>query len=91
MNYKIIATKHYLKKLEKFLKQHPEVVSKYQKTITILYVNPNYPALRTHKLQGQLKQYHSVSINLQYRIVVDFIIQNNEIILLDIGTHNEVY
>jgi mRNA-degrading endonuclease YafQ of YafQ-DinJ toxin-antitoxin module len=41
-------------------------------------------------LQGNLKEYRFVSINLQYRIVLDFIITEKEIILLDIETHGEV-
>ncbi|MBE8190385.1 MAG: type II toxin-antitoxin system mRNA interferase toxin, RelE/StbE family [Candidatus Thioglobus sp.] len=91
MNYQIIATQNYLKRLEKFLKKHPKIAPQYQKTIAILCVNPNYPALRMHKLQGRLQEYYSISINLKYRIVVDFIVQNEQIILIDIGTHNEVY
>ncbi len=91
MNYQIIATEHYLKKLEKFLKQHSEISLQYKKSIVILSTNPRHPSLRNHKLQGQLKQYYSVSINTKYRIVVDFMIKDNTIILIDIGMHNEVY
>ncbi len=35
--------------------------------------------------------YHSVSITMKYRVVIDFIIKDNEIIPIDIGTHEEVY
>ncbi|MDO8453231.1 MAG: type II toxin-antitoxin system mRNA interferase toxin, RelE/StbE family [Sulfurimonas sp.] len=91
MNYKIIRTDEYLKKLKKFLKKHPDVLERYIKTVEILEVNPYHPSLRLHKLKGKFYEFHSISINMDYRVIIDFIIQNNEIIPIDIGTHDEVY
>ena len=91
MNYKLIQTEEYFKKLKKFIKKHPQVLDRYIKTIELLEVDPFHPSLRLHKLQGKLRVYHSVSINMQYRIVIDFILQDKEIIPIDIGTHDEVY
>jgi len=91
MNYKIIRTDEYFKKLKKFIKKHPEVLDRYIKTIELLEIDPYHPSLRIHKLQGKLRIYHSVSINMKYRIVIDFIINDKEIIPIDIGTHDEVY
>ncbi len=91
MSYKLTRTDKYLKKLIKFLKKNPTIQDKYFKTIKLLEANPYHPSLRLHELQGNLKEYCSVSINLQYRIVLDFIITEKEIILIDIGTHGEVY
>ncbi len=91
MSYKIIRTDTYFKKLKKFIKKHPEVLDRYIKVIKLLELNPYHPSLSLHKLKGNLKEYYSVSITMQYRVVIDFIIEENKIILLDIGTHNEVY
>lgn len=91
MNYKITRTDKYLKKLIKFLKTHPNLQIKYEKTIELLEINPHHPSLRLHKLQGNLNGFFSISIDLSYRILIDFIITDKEIILLDIGTHDEVY
>ncbi len=91
MNYKITRTDKYLKKLIKFLKTHPNLQVKYEKTIELLEINPHHPSLRLHKLQGNLNGFFSISIDLSYRILIDFIITDKEIILLDIGTHDEVY
>jgi mRNA-degrading endonuclease YafQ of YafQ-DinJ toxin-antitoxin module len=41
--------------------------------------------------KGNLSEYHSISIDMEYRIIIDFIIINDEIILLDIGSHDEIY
>ena len=73
------------------MKKHREVVSKYGKIIEILEINPNHPSLRVHKLQGKLGEYFSISIDMKYRIIIDFIIRDNEIIPIDIGSHDEVY
>ena len=91
MNYKIVRTDEYFKKLKKFIKKHPEVLDRYIKTIELLTIDPYHPSLRLHKLKGKLRAYYSVSINMKYRVVIDFVIRNNEIIPIDIGTHDEVY
>jgi len=91
MNYRIVRTDEYFKKLKKFIKKHPEVLERYAKTIELLEIDPWHPSLRLHKLEGGLQEYHSVSINMKYRVVIDFIIKDNEIIPIDIGTHDEVY
>jgi len=89
--YKLVETKSYLKKLKKFLKKHPDMFKKYEKTIYLLESNPFHPSLRLHKLQGKLENFYSVSIDMSYRIIVDFVIIDNKIFLIDIGEHEEVY
>ena len=91
MNYKIVRTDEYFRKLTKFIKKHPNVLTRYVKTIELLEIDPYHPSLRMHKLQGKMRDYHSVSITMKYRVVIDFIIRDNSIIPIDIGTHNEVY
>lgn len=91
MAYKIIQTETYLKKLKRFLKKHPDVLDSYAKTIEIMTVYPYHPSLRLHKLQGRLQTYHSVSINMKYRVVIDFVITEDSIIPIDVGSHDEVY
>jgi len=91
MSYKIIRTDEYFKKLKKFIKKHPDVLDRYAKTMELLEIDPYHPSLRLHKLRGKLQEYYSVSITMQYRVVIDFVIIENEIIPIDIGTHEEVY
>ena len=40
---------------------------------------------------GNLSKLYVVSINISYRICIDFIIEEDKIIPIDIGTHYEVY
>lgn len=46
MRYKIIRTDEYFKKLKKFIKKHPDVLSRYVKTIELLELDPYHPSLR---------------------------------------------
>jgi len=39
----------------------------------------------------QINSLSSVSINMSYRIVLELIIEENDIILVDIGSHDQVY
>jgi len=84
--YKIILTEEYKKIEKKFFKKHAELKERYKKTLKILRIDPFYPSLRLHKLQGS--DLYSVSINMQYRLIIDFIVKNDEIILINIGDHS---
>jgi mRNA-degrading endonuclease YafQ of YafQ-DinJ toxin-antitoxin module len=88
---KILYTEIYIKRAKKFIKKHPEIISQYEKTLKLIEINPFHPSLRLHKLKGKLSDLYSVSINISYRICIDFIIQDKKIIPIDIGKHNDVY
>lgn len=89
--YDIVFTESYEKKAKQFFKLHPELIQRYKKTLYIMQNNPYHPSLRLHKLQGNLKDLYSVSIDLKYRIILDFIVEDKKIILIDIGSHDDVY
>ncbi len=89
--YRIRYTTPYLRKETRFLKKHPEVRRQYAKTIQLLESNPHHPSLRLHKLKGSHDDVHSVSINMSYRITIEFIIQDKMIIPVMIGSHDEAY
>ena len=91
MPYEIEYTPGYEKKLFKFLKKHKDVVGRYKKTILLMEADPFHPSLRLHLLKGKLKDLHSVSIDMQYRISIEFYIDDNRIVPVNIGTHDEVY
>lgn len=91
MTYNLIYTNSYIKRASKFVKRHPDLISQYEKTLKLLEIDPNHPSLRLHSLKGKLKDLHSVSINISYRITLEFIIIEREIILVNVGHHDEVY
>ena len=71
--------------------RHPNLIEPYRKTLKLLESNPSHPSLRLHKLSGKLSGLYSVSINITYRISIEFQIQNDTIIPVSVGTHDEVY
>ena len=82
---------HYNKKVKKILKKHPELIGKYKKTIKLLEKNYQDPSLKLHKLHGKLKDFHSVSVNYEFRIILILKVIADKIVLIDIGTHDEMY
>ena len=91
MTYKLVFPDSYVRRARKFLKKHPDLRNQYQKTLELLALNPHHPSLRLHRLQGQLSDLSSVSVNMSYRILLEIIIEEKGIILVDIGNHDHVY
>lgn len=91
MPYELIFTESYEKIEKRFLKRHPDLLNRYRKTLALLEQDPFHPSLRLHGLEGRLAGLHSASITLQYRITLELEIRGREIILVNVGSHDEVY
>lgn len=91
MKYRIIYTDSYVRRAARFLKRHPEMLVQYEKTLQLLEVNPFHPSLRLHRLSGHLKDLHSVSVNISYRIALEFLMDEKTIIPVNVGKHEEIY
>jgi mRNA-degrading endonuclease YafQ of YafQ-DinJ toxin-antitoxin module len=91
MPYKIIFTESYTRVASRFLKRHPDMARAYEKTLSLLQLNPHHPSLRLHALGGRLQGVHSVSINLSYRITMQLLVTEHEIVPLNVGDHDAVY
>jgi toxin HigB-1 len=91
MSFRIIYTPGYNRRAAKFLKRHPALLPQYEKTLKLLEIDPFHPSLRLHRLKGTLNDLHSVSINISYRITLEIILQDQQIVPVDVGSHAEVY
>ena len=91
MKYKLVFPESYIRRARIFLRKHPEINGQYRKTLELLELDPYHPSLRLHSLQGSLHGLSSVSINISYRIVLELIIEGNDILLINIGKHDQVY
>ena len=85
----LISSGSFDKKISKFLSDHRELEVKINRTLELLSKDVFYPALKTHKLSGSLKMFYSANIDYQYRIV--FVFDEKNVILFNIGSHDEVY
>ena len=91
MPYKLVYPESYIRRARKFLRKHPEILTQYRKTLELLELNPFHPSLRLHSLKDRLNGLSSVSVNISYRIVIEFMIEGDEILLINIGKHDVVY
>ncbi len=89
--FALVFTERYTRIATRVLKRHPDMARPYEKTLALLEVNPHHPSLRLHSLGGRLAGVHSVSINLSYRITLQLLVTEHEIIPLNVGDHDTVY
>lgn len=82
------------RELKRLICRSPQL-KKPEQTLQKLAEDPFHPGLRTHKLKGDLAERWACSIDYSNRIVFKFV-QNpdsgtEEILLLTLGSHDEVY
>jgi len=83
----VIPAKKFVVEAGKFLKKNPRYRVKLEKTLYLLKIDCKHPSLRLHKLSGN--ENYSISIDLSIRIILHF--EGENIFLLRIGRHEEVY
>jgi len=91
MSFSLVFTDAYNRRAQRWLKRHPDLRQTYLKTLQLLAANPFHPSLRLHGLAGRHQGLHSVSINLSYRITLELLICEQQVILVNIGDHETVY
>jgi len=89
--YELKQTPYFSRAFKHFAKRHPELRDATLTTLNTLREDPYAPPLRLHPLTGRLAGKQAVSINYAYRIVLCVEIAEQEIILHNIGSHDEVY
>ena len=76
--------------LKKWRKKHPELVARFQQKLELFKNEPFHPSLKTHRLTGNLAGAWAISINYEQRLVFKFL-SDTEVLLINLGTHDEVY
>ncbi len=89
--YVLLTTGHFDRRVVKFTRSHPEIKKPLAKALRGLEANPFQLFLRLHPLSGELEGLHAVSVTHAYRISMTLRVTKKEIVLLDIGSHDEVY
>lgn len=89
--YTLETTKHFLRQSGKFFKKHPELRPRFEYVVEALRHDPFQPSLKLHQLGGKLADLHAISLTHSYRITLTVQITEKEIILIDIGSHDEIY
>ena len=89
--YRLVWTAAFTRSAESFVQRHPEFQERLAAILRELESDPFQPRLRYHPLSGRLKGFQAVSVTYEYRIILRIEVTDQEIILLDIGSHEEVY
>ncbi len=92
---KVVISSKFKRAFRKFVRRNTQLQARIEKAIAELSDDIFNPSLGTHKLEGKLSGLLSCSCGYDCRIV--FAIETDEesgetlIVLLDVGTHDEVY
>ncbi len=82
----------FIKAFTRKTKSNVVIKSKIIDSLQLLEENPFNPKLRTHKLQGILKGLYACTVDYDLRIIFSITDESPQsIVLIDIGTHDEVY
>ena len=89
--FSVTTSEQFLHQARKFFKKHPDLKPRFAAVFESLMEDPFQPGLGLHPLSGRLSGCHAVRLTYSYRITLTLLITEQEIILLDIGNHDEVY
>jgi addiction module RelE/StbE family toxin len=89
--YDIVTSSYFLNRAKKFFRKHPELKERFAYLVEDMKKDPFQPHLELHSLGGKLKDIQAISLTHSYRITLTVMVTAKEIILLDIGSHSEVY
>jgi mRNA-degrading endonuclease YafQ of YafQ-DinJ toxin-antitoxin module len=83
----------FLRAARRVVKRNPEAAALLQTALESLAEDAFHPALKTHKLKGELAGSWACSAGYDLRIVFEFVRHEGAeaILLQTVGTHDEVY
>ncbi len=90
----LVLTPKFKRSFRKFVKRNPQLETKILQTLQLIKEDVFASQLSTHSLQGKLLGLKACSCGYDCRILFSIEIDENQLemlVLLDIGTHNEVY
>jgi addiction module RelE/StbE family toxin len=75
---------------KKRIKGNPDLESRFWQKLEQFTIEPFAPTLKTHKLSGKLRDFWSLSIDYDARVLFYFT-EDEKAVFVDIGSHDEVY
>lgn len=89
--YTLVWTETFARTARRFLRRQHDLRTDFETVLRRLEKDPNDPTLRLHPLKGKHRGKHAVSLTYAYRIVLVLALKEGEIVLLDMGSHDDVY
>ncbi|MEM9538091.1 MAG: type II toxin-antitoxin system mRNA interferase toxin, RelE/StbE family [Cyanobacteria bacterium P01_E01_bin.42] len=91
----LVSESRFRRAFKKLVKKNPKLQDKILATLELLADDPFTPSLKSHKLTGELENLWSCSVAYDCRIIYaldkDEVTGEDLVILVDIGSHDEVY
>lgn len=91
----LVWSKTFIRAFKSTIRKNPALREDIENTLRVLVQNPYTPQLETHKLKGRLAGSWSCNAGYDLRIIFDFVKNDkhkeDDIFLMEIGTHDEVY
>jgi len=93
MTRHLLRSSAFLRRAQRILRKHPQAAQDLQSALQLLATDCFHPRLKTHKLKGELEGSWACSAGYDLRIVFNFVEHEGSaaILLLTLGTHEEVY
>lgn len=89
--FTVATPEPFLRQARKFFKKHPDLRPRFATVFEALKLDPFQASLGLHPLTGKLADCHAVRLTYSYRVTLTIMVTEKEIILLDIGSHDDVY
>lgn len=91
----LVWSAKFVRKFKRLTKKNTQIRIQIEKTLELLIEDPFESSLRTHKLKGDLDGAWSCSVDYDIRILFEFVIDpesgEEEIFLLTLNSHDDVY
>jgi addiction module RelE/StbE family toxin len=91
----LVFASSFKRSFKALIREKKGIELKISEKLDLLVREPFHPSLRTHKLKGKLSGAWAFTVEYDCRIVFNFVKNQTsgeeEILLIDIGTHDDVY
>jgi mRNA interferase YafQ len=91
----LVLSAVFARRYKKLVGKHSNIKTKVRDVLASLREDPFIPALETHKLKGKYEGNYACTVAYDLRIIFEFEVreppEEAAIVLLNIGTHDEVY
>lgn len=91
----VLFASSFKRAFKRLTRRQPNLQAQIEDRLRLLAENPFAPSLQTHRLKGKLSGAWACSVEYDCRIIFNFVENletgEDDILLIDIGSHDEVY
>ncbi len=89
--WRLGRTQTFIRTARRLLKRSPNLRRAVGAALELLEIDPHHPHLKLHRLHGHLDGLWAARVNPNIRLILNVDHEEHEIILIDIGSHDDVY